>query len=426
MQNTHRIGYACLNLDVIPNSFRTCRIHNLKETLHREIISHNLEVLNAMIDYNIEHSVKLYRISSSLIPFASSERCTLLWQEVFQEKFADIAQKIRQHNIRISMHPGQYTLINSPDKRVVYNAVKELEYHADVLDLLSAEYDAKIILHIGGIYKDKEKSALRFIENYRKLPEKVQARLVIENDDKFFNLKDVLSISDYTGIPVVYDNLHHKINSSFPEKSEYDILKEVLKTWKGKGKAKMHYSQQAPAQKAGAHSRTINLNEFVGDFEAAYKYFDIDIMLEVKDKNRSFKKIDTYLNPGVKKLDEEWARYKYLVMSKSYADYLHIQSMFRDKKNFSVADFYEAVDTSIKKEDSIKSQVNTMEHIWGYFKKISTPKEKEMFFNILDKYKNEQSQGRTVWKFLLNLSQKYDNTYLLSSYAYREYCKVRA
>lgn len=80
------------------------------------------------------------------------------------------------------MHPGQYTVLNSPKEDTVIKAIQDLTYHSKFLDSLNLPSSHKIIIHIGGIYDSKINSTNRFIENYKKLPETVKRRLIIEND----------------------------------------------------------------------------------------------------------------------------------------------------------------------------------------------------------------------------------------------------
>lgn len=409
-----RIGYACLNLDTHPSSYKTCREKNLRPELHRELVAHNLDVLEKMIDYNIEHNVKLYRISSSLIPFGSSRLALSDWKAQQRRRFGELGEKIRAHNMRICVHPGQYTVINSPRRKVVEASFLDLEYHADILDLLGADSSGKIILHIGGVYRDKSSSAARFIANYERLSPRIKKRLVIENDDKMYTFEDVLAISQKTGAPLVFDNLHHAVHPSLPGLDERAILQKAAATWTER--PKMHYSQQAKGKLAGAHSSTIDLSAFIRDFENAYRYFEIDIMFEVKDKNRSFQKADLFFNPSAQKIHAEWARYKYLVMSKSYADYSSVRKLFRNGALPAASDFYALIDRALEKPASPSNELNTFEHVWGYFKNRASEKEKASFFRKLDRFRETGEKPASLGRELLGLAQKYGEEYLLSSY----------
>jgi UV DNA damage endonuclease len=145
----------------------------------------------------------------------------------------------------------------------------------------------KIILHIGGIYGDKPAAIERFKSNYVALEERIKARLIIENDDKCYTAEEVLAIGQELKIPVVFDNLHHAINPSSKSQSIKEWIAACSKTWRKKdGAQKIHYSQQAQCKRAGSHSETIDLPIFLRLYKTLPS-LDLDIMLEVKDKNVS-------------------------------------------------------------------------------------------------------------------------------------------
>lgn len=294
MNNT-RIGYACLNMDIKNSSFKTCRINNVTDEKLIELINYNIDTLDKMINYNIENNIQVFRITSSLIPFGSSEVNKIDWQKLFKGKLEKIALKISKNDIRISVHPGQYTVLNSPNHKVVENSIRDLVYHTKILKSLGATSENKMVIHIGGAYGDKKSSIERFISRYNTLNNEIKEHLVIENDDKIFNIEEVLTIGESIGCPVVFDNLHNKINPTLT-KSKKEILEEewiylVSKTWnnikkRNDGRQKIHYSEQDINKNPGSHSETIDVNKFIYFYN---KLIDknIDIMLEVKDKNRS-------------------------------------------------------------------------------------------------------------------------------------------
>lgn len=281
------IGYACIAVGLENANQRSCIAKNASEDKLSELIQHNLNALEVIIDYNIDNNIKLFRISSDIIPFGSSPVNNLKWWELFESTFQRIGCKIKESGMRVSMHPGQYTVLNSPDEDVVKRAILELNYSARVLDGLELCEKHKIILHIGGIYQNKPQAIQRFCENYDCLNKSVKQRLVIENDDKNYNISDVLDIGKNMKIPVVFDNLHNTVNPCDDYHDEIYWINECKKTWKNiDGIQKIHYSQQAPFKRTGSHSDTINIDEFL-QFYKQIVYNNIDIMLEVKDKNLS-------------------------------------------------------------------------------------------------------------------------------------------
>lgn len=278
-----RIGYACITLGIDRN-YRTCRAKNVNDENIKNIIEYNLDLLDESIEYNNVNNIKLFRISSDLIPFGSSNLNKFDWRSYFYSKFKSIGDKIKKYNMRVSMHPGQYTVLNSIRDEVVLNSINDLIYHCDILDMMGLDCTNKIVLHVGGIYGDKELSIKRFISNYYKLNDNIKCRLVIENDDKSYNICDVLKISNDTGIPVVYDNLHNMINK-YDDNDDYHWISKATSTWKEiDGPQKIHYSQQDISKKKGSHSKTIDVNifkKFISNLN------NIDIILEVKDKDIS-------------------------------------------------------------------------------------------------------------------------------------------
>jgi UV DNA damage endonuclease len=183
------------------------------------------------------------------------------------------------------MHPDQFTLLNSLRESVFVNSVRELVYHAQVLDLMKLDASAKIQIHVGGVYNDKEKSLARFVERFRELDDSVKRRLVIENDDRSYTLRDCVQLSARTGIPVLFDVFHHEVNSSGENLQEaFEVFTE---TWKKKdGLPMVDYSSQETGYKKGKHVETINLNHF-RKFLDKSKPYDFDVILEIKDKEAS-------------------------------------------------------------------------------------------------------------------------------------------
>lgn len=285
------LGYACLLVDVENNNFRTLRKASITEDKLLEIIKHNLTSLENIIDYNIKKNIKLFRITSDLIPFGSSNLNTLNWKEIFKDDFDRISKKVHENQMRLTMHPGQYTILNSLSETVVLNSIMDLKYHHDILEALKLDYTSKMVLHIGGVYGNKEDAIARFITNFNKLDEGIKRRLIIENDERSYNIEEVLYISNIIKIPTVFDNLHHKINSPLTYKSDDEWIQLASLTWKKEdGRQKIHYSQQDPNKNIGAHSLTIDEVEFM-DWYNKLTNKNIDIMFEVKDKNISQEKI---------------------------------------------------------------------------------------------------------------------------------------
>lgn len=412
------IGYACLTVGVPNTNMKTCRITNATDEKLQELISHNLKSLENIIDYNINNNIKLFRISSDIIPFGSSPVNKLNWTDLFYNQFETISKKIKNSGMRVSMHPGQYTVLNSPKEDVVDRAVEDLNYHTKLLQALGGDETNKIILHIGGVYNDKDKAMERFILNYNRLDQDIKKHLVIENDDRSYTIEEVLKIGEKLEIPVVFDNLHHAINRSNTKEEDTFWINSCKKTWKLKdGKQKIHYSQQDPLKKPGGHSETIKVKKFL-DYYDEINGKSIDIMLEVKDKNLSAVKCINTLSEDkkIKILEQEWAKYKYSVLEKSPSNYHAIRQLLKDKNKYQAARFYQLIEDSQEKEEQVGDAVNGLHHVWGYFKKAASEREKSKFLENIKAYEEGKISLTRVKNILKKLALKYKEDYLLDSH----------
>jgi UV DNA damage endonuclease len=384
-----------------------------------DIIRSNLASLDRILEYNIQNGIKLFRISSDIIPFGSHPVNTLKWWEEFSDILKMIGNKALVNGIRLSMHPGQYTVLNSPDEAVADRAVEDLKYHCRFLDAMGLGAEHKIILHIGGIYGDKKAAARRFIQNHRCLDSNIRCRLVIENDDRQYTISDVLSIGKDEGIPVVFDNLHHQVN---PDNilSEGEWIVACRKTWKQKdGPQKLHYSQQDKDKRSGSHSATLDVSEFAEFYRSLPKQ-DTDIMVEVKDKNlSSIKCINVISPPKIKRLEKEWERYKYLVLEHSPKNYNEIRQLLKDKDAYPLFEFYRLIDESMKTPVTSGNAVNAASHVWGYFKDLADDKARSAFQKNIDKV-SQGGSARHIKHQLFELTKIHKQQYLLDSLYFME------
>lgn len=245
----------------------------------------NLEGLKQNVEYAAANNLLFYRIRSDLIPFASHEVCKENWQQELKPQFAKIATLIKKTGTRISMHPDQFVVINSPSEKIVQNSIRELQYHADIFTALSLGKEHKMQIHVGGLYGDKEAAIKRFIKTYHILSEDIKNHLVIENDDKLFTLNDCLEINRETGISLLFDNFHFTLKNDGEDMRS--AIEKAFQTWKKvDGIPMVDYSSQAEGWRSGRHSDSIDLTQF-NEFLTTAEGLDFDIMLEIKDKDKS-------------------------------------------------------------------------------------------------------------------------------------------
>ena len=291
-----KIGYPCINNSIPRNAPSTFRLASYSENRLVQTIKNNLIHLNRILKYNVKNNLLFFRISSDLIPFASHPICKLNWRRVFRSEFEEIGDFIKSHNIRVSMHPDQFVILNSPNTKTVKNSINELKYHCSILDAMYLDETAKIQIHVGGVYKNKQEAIDRFVRTFidinKFVDSSIKKRLVIENDDRLYSLKDCLSINQWTGIPIVFDVFHHELlNNDEPLRM---AIQKAMSTWKMSydGFPIVDYSSQNKVNggknkgRRGRHTESIDLKSFVR-FLKVTQDIDFDIMLEIKDKEKS-------------------------------------------------------------------------------------------------------------------------------------------
>jgi UV DNA damage endonuclease len=297
-----KIGYPCINNSIHRTVPTTFRLASYSENKLVQTVSSNLTYLNQILEYNVKHGLLFFRISSDLIPFASHPICKLNWYEHFQSEFEEIGCFIRKHNIRISMHPDQFVILNSPNSMIIKSSISELKYHCDVMDVMKLDETAKVQIHVGGVYGNKIESLKRFVTVYNTLNDAIRRRLVIENDDRLYHLNDCLELNRQIIIPIVFDSFHHELLS------DGELLKfafrKATSTWdKNKdGSQIVDYSnthsengEKSFKGRKGKHAESIDTTSFK-KFLKETAGLDFDVMLEIKDKEKSALKALTVLN----------------------------------------------------------------------------------------------------------------------------------
>jgi len=280
-----RLGYACVNLSLGKRGLtsRTCRLRNASRTQLEILTRANLEGLSEVLRWNVSQRIRFFRISSGIVPLASHPKVQWPWKKVLAQELGDIGHFIKSRNIRVSMHPGQYIVLNSPHTPVVKAAKAELSYHADFLDQLSLDSKHKIILHVGGLYGNRNASTRRFGKEFNALPNNVLSRLVLENDERSYGAEDVLLLCEALGTPMVLDCLHQTaLTGQLPNKK---LLTRACESWSASdGRPEFHYSTQKRGSRKGSHADMIDLPDFLR-FLKVMPSKSIDLMLEAKAKD---------------------------------------------------------------------------------------------------------------------------------------------
>ncbi|HHW66119.1 MAG: damage endonuclease UvsE [Defluviitaleaceae bacterium] len=304
-----RLGYVAIALG-LPNV--TSSSH-LTFTRYQKLISEeekinqlkkvtlsNLNDLYTILKYNIEHQVHFYRITSRLVPLATHpEVKDWRYRTFFKEDFKRIGELVKSHGMRVDTHPDQFNVLNSTREEVVEATIRDLMYHHALFEDMDYPL-GKMVLHIGSTQGGKEKAMERFIENFNKAPKEIRDKLILENDDKSFTAKDVLSICKEVKAPMVLDIHHHLCNNE----GEEPDLEAIFSTWEGTNlPPKIHLSSPKEGPKDRRHADYINPMDFIQFAEKVKEFnIDIDVMLESKKKDLSL----FALVKDIKALKPEW------------------------------------------------------------------------------------------------------------------------
>ncbi|KAK2790710.1 hypothetical protein FQN52_005467 [Onygenales sp. PD_12] len=342
-----RLGYACLNTylrtsDPPVFSSRTCRIASILENRHplkdasqpahrtknrpdrdqppdvalglayvQALGLANARDVVKMLRWNNRYGIRFMRLSSEIFPFASHAEHGYPLEPFAKGVLEEVGRVAGELGHRLTTHPGQFTQLASPRASVIENSIRDLEYHAEMLRLLKfppqLNRDAVMILHMGGVFGDKQATLERFRENYKPLSEDIKNRLVLENDDVSWTVHDLLPICEELNIPLVLDYHHHNINfdASKIREGTLDIMNlydRIAATWTRKGiTQKMHYSEQTPAAITKTQRRKHNPRvQMLPPCDPT-----MDLMIEAKDKEQAvFDLMRTYKLPGFEKINE--------------------------------------------------------------------------------------------------------------------------
>lgn len=252
------------------------------------ITKNNLERTLRVLHYCIAHELPLHRMSSSIVPLATHPEAAWDFLKETKKECKEIEKLVKKYNIRTSMHPNQFTLFTSPRKEVTLNAVKDMQYHFDLLKGMGIEDRSYINIHIGGAYGDKPSALERFYENIKLLPADIKARMTLENDDKTFTTQETLEVCENEGIPLMFD-YHHYMANPDDNGSLEELLPRFVKTWDNTGRPpKVHLSSPKDEKAYRSHHDFVSLDYVLPFFKLMSNYTEeLDVMIEAKQKDRA-------------------------------------------------------------------------------------------------------------------------------------------
>jgi UV DNA damage endonuclease len=209
-------------------------------------LARSLELLGPVFDYLEANEIRMYRLSSSTVPYGTHPDLPELdfnrQIAACEDELVRLGERARAVGLRLSTHPGQYTVINAPDPELARKSALDLEQDTLLLDTMGLDPEAVVVVHVGGAYGDKEAALERWARAYERLTPRVQERLVVEHDERLFDLGDVLRLHEWTGVRVIFDLHHHRLNAP-PDLEPADVaLAAAYRTWPDGVRPKAHLS----------------------------------------------------------------------------------------------------------------------------------------------------------------------------------------
>jgi UV DNA damage endonuclease len=253
------------------------------ESRIRDTYINNVDQHINIIPSLLQNNIKVFRLTSGLFPLFEFCGDTAKSDKVIVEKLAHLGKLFKDNGIRVTCHPGQFCVISSDSDKTIQNSVRELEYHAWVFDAMGLDRTPYYAINIHGGKKDRTE---KILEVFQSLPENVKKRLTLENDEKCYNVKELLKIHDHLSIPVVFDSHHYTFGRD--DLGVEDAFNGCVRSW-GAIKPLQHISntevgmENASYNQKRSHSQMIRYapeNQL-----QAMREDTIDVDVEAKMKN---------------------------------------------------------------------------------------------------------------------------------------------
>lgn len=286
-----RLGYVAIatTLDNITSS-HTMTYSNYRKLGKKrgnekllKVINDNLDSLLEILKYNLKNEIYFYRMSSNIFPLATIPELDIDLLTFFKDKLKNIGHFINSNQMRVDMHVDHYFVLNSINKDVVLSTINILNFYKNIFKAM--EVDGKLIMHIGSKTNGKRKSIERFITNFNLLDDSVKQLIIIENDDKVYNIKNTLSLCQKINVPMVLDYHHYLCNKGNYKIEDY--IETIFNTW-GNSIPKIHFSSPLNKINYRSHHDYIDIKTFLL-FLAKIKFCkrNFDIMIEAKAKDEA-------------------------------------------------------------------------------------------------------------------------------------------
>ena len=254
-----------------------------------KILLKNLDNFKQVLEYNHYNKIYFYRFSHNLVPLATCPYVSFDYIRPYQNNWEKLGKLVKKYKIRLDSHPDQYCVLNSLNPKVVENTITHLEFHQKLYQAM--KLNGKAIIHVGSGLPNKNEAKKRFIENFRILGEKEKNMILLENDDKIFDVDDVLELCQLLKIPMVLDYHHNRC--CHRKELTKEKIKEIFATWENESlPPKVHFSSPKSMKEKRSHSEYLDKDDFM-KFLALLKEVnqDVDIMLECKARDLALFKL---------------------------------------------------------------------------------------------------------------------------------------
>jgi UV DNA damage endonuclease len=287
----NRLGYACLNQTLSTEKISVNR-GMIQRTFREkgvayasELIIQNLQDLIKVLNWNHQHGINFYRLSSNMFPWMSEYEIEELPNfNKISNLLKGIGTLAQKYNQRLTFHPGPFNVLASANQSVVIKTIKELNQHAELMDLMNLPKNpfSKINIHVGTTRQGEKVEAMAaFCEAFGNLKPSTKARITVENDDKagMYTIQDLYNgIHQRIGIPLVFDFHHHFCNPG--DYSQEESLKLAVSTWPEGVVPVVHYSEP----KSETDKRYIRAHADMVVHAIPLYGQTVDVMLEAKSK----------------------------------------------------------------------------------------------------------------------------------------------
>lgn len=292
----NQFGYCCINMHLQKTEKVTTNRTMRKATFVKKGLSYaseltlaNVRGLKRLIEWNNENGIKVFRMSSDMVPWSSEYE----WDELpdiqlIRDTLSQAGKIALAAGQRLSFHPGPFNCLSSKNPNTVKNAVADLSMHGDLMDMMHQPRDhrAKINIHVGGAYGDRQSALERWVKNFDLLPESTKCRLTVENDDRL-NLYSVKMLHDgiykVLGVPVVFDSLHFECG---PQDQTYkEAIDMAVSTWSSHIRPVCHHSNSRKLYEDKTKMYKAHTDYYYTPFDSCGH--SVDVSLEAKAKEQA-------------------------------------------------------------------------------------------------------------------------------------------